>query len=152
MPFKQLWTVSASWDRMSMEATPLSATFNIERRNSILLDCSYSYQRAQVWKTSPDDEGWMKQVAYHPAHFHFGPYIMAQSWVYRDGTRWGCSSRYTWPPDTGAAQEGNIWTSGWLYEDFIWQLIRRCHVLTCNILDRQYGTSLVIPCRMNFKN
>ncbi len=96
VPFNMfLWTVNnlGKVNVYGLDAT-LSATFNIERRNSILLDCSYSYQRAQV-RTSPDDRDWMKQVAYTPLNSGSASISWLNPWVYVTAHATGCSSRYT---------------------------------------------------------
>ncbi len=58
----------------------LSATFNINQKNKLLLNGSYSYQRARP-RTSPESSDWNKQVAYVPWNSGAGSISWLNPWV-----------------------------------------------------------------------
>lgn len=74
----------------------ISFDTEIELRNSqsILLNCTYSYQRAQP-RTSPDMLDWMKQVAYTPLNSGSASMSWLNPWVNIALHATGTSARYT---------------------------------------------------------
>lgn len=72
----------------------LSSSFEIANKHSLMLSCSYSYQRAQP-RTDPDAVEWMKQVAYIPLNSGSASLSWLNPWVNLAVHGTGCSARYT---------------------------------------------------------
>ena len=72
----------------------LNGDFTITSGQSILLDASYSYQRAQP-RTSPDMIDWMKQIAYTPLNSGSASLSWINPWVSVALHGTATSARYT---------------------------------------------------------
>lgn len=117
----------------------LNSTFAFDKRNSLVLIGSYSYQRAQP-RTNPDSREWMKQVAYIPLNSGSASISWLNPWANIALHGMGCSARYTTNQNLAGTRVSGYWDIGIsIFRDFkIRSNKLEIKGELLNILDKQY--------------
>ncbi len=129
---------------MGLDIT-LSSGIRLDSRNSLEINGTYSYQRAQP-RTSPDRADWMKQVSYTPLNSGSASVLWSNPWVNTGINMTAMSARYTTNTNVASSRISGFATFGlWLYHDFLLRnRTGKKHAISVrgdlrNIFDRQYS-------------